>query len=266
MEDLDCLATFQLLNEKNNELLQLNGNILNNLLASKKVEEDDIEKDTISADEYAYKLKKISLLIDRKADSDVDFDSRSSTGATIRKFKLPPLELKKFGGEIKDWLQFWGQFRKIDKDPDVDEVDKFQYLVQATIPNSTARELVDSFPPSPGNYAKAIDCLKSRFGKDDILVEFFDRELLKLILAFNAKDKRMNLPIIYDSIETRLRLLEILGVTTAKYAAMLFPLVESCLSEEILKAWQRNGNGRMNDKKDADEEYRLDSFFRNFID
>ena len=48
--DLDCLATFQLLNEKNNELLQLYEDILNNLLTSEKVEEDDIEKETISAD------------------------------------------------------------------------------------------------------------------------------------------------------------------------------------------------------------------------
>ena len=74
-EDLDCLATFQLLIEKNFELLQLNEDILNNVLTCEKVEDDDIEKETISADEYAYKLKKISLLIDQKADSDVDITS-----------------------------------------------------------------------------------------------------------------------------------------------------------------------------------------------
>ena len=107
-EDLDCLATFQLLNEKNNELLQVNEDILNNLLTSEKVEEDDNEKETISADEYAYKFKKINLLINRKADSDVDIYSRSSIRVTKRKFKLPPLELIKFEGDIKDWLQFWG--------------------------------------------------------------------------------------------------------------------------------------------------------------
>ena len=68
----------------------------------------------------------------------------SSISATKRKFKLPPLELKKLGGEIKDWRKFWGQFRKIDKDTDIDEVDKLQYLVQTTIPNSRTRELINS--------------------------------------------------------------------------------------------------------------------------
>lgn len=51
---------------------------------------------------------------------------------TKRKFKLPTIELKKFGGKVKDWLTFWGQFKKIDGDPDIDETDKFQYLLQAT--------------------------------------------------------------------------------------------------------------------------------------
>ncbi|KAF8763403.1 hypothetical protein HNY73_021591 [Argiope bruennichi] len=50
-EDLDCLATFQLLGEKNNELLQLNEDILNLLLMSEDINEDDIEKESRSADE-----------------------------------------------------------------------------------------------------------------------------------------------------------------------------------------------------------------------
>ncbi|GFT17229.1 integrase catalytic domain-containing protein [Trichonephila clavipes] len=40
-------------------------------------------------------------------------------------------------------------------------------------------------------------------------------------------------------IEAQLRALESLGVTKEKYAAMLFPLVESRLSAEILCAWER---------------------------
>jgi hypothetical protein len=36
---------------------------------------------------------------------------------------LPTVELKKFGGDVKDWL-FWGQFKKIDKDAETDDADK----------------------------------------------------------------------------------------------------------------------------------------------
>ena len=104
------------------------------------------------------------MLTDRKADSKNDIDSWSSINVTKRKFKLPPLELKKLGVVIKVQLQFWGQFRKVDEDSDIDEDNKFQYLVQVTIRNSRDRELVDSVPQSPGNYAKAIDCLNAILG------------------------------------------------------------------------------------------------------
>jgi hypothetical protein len=49
-------------------------------------------------------------------------DGNSVLNASKRKFKLPTVELKKFGGDVKDWL-FWGQF-KIDKDPEIDDADK----------------------------------------------------------------------------------------------------------------------------------------------
>ena len=45
---------------------------------------------------------------------------------------------------------------------------------------------------------------------------------------------------LYDKIESHLRALESLGVTTDKCAAMLFPLVESSLPKELLRVWQRS--------------------------
>ena len=59
---MDCSATFQLFNEKNNEHFQQNDDILNDLLTSEKVEDDDVEKETVSADEYAFKFKKTICL------------------------------------------------------------------------------------------------------------------------------------------------------------------------------------------------------------
>jgi hypothetical protein len=66
---------------------------------------------------------------------------------TKRKFKLHTIQLKEFWCDVKDWLTFWGQFKKTDGVPDIDEADKFQYLLQATAPNTRAREAVESFPP-----------------------------------------------------------------------------------------------------------------------
>jgi len=100
-----------------------------------------------------------------------------------RLYKLPKLEVEKFDGNIKNWIKFWAQFRKIHEDERLDEEDKFQYLIQSTLKGSPARELLESFPPSSSNYLKAVDQLKSRFGRDELLIELYVRELLNLVLT-----------------------------------------------------------------------------------
>lgn len=48
---------------------------------------------------------------------------------------------------------------------------------------------------------------------------------LKLVLTNADGDQIIPLSTLYDQLETQLRALESLGVTTDKYAAMLYPLV-----------------------------------------
>lgn len=43
----------------------------------------------------------------------------------------------------------------------------------------------------------------------------------------------------YDKLESYLRAAGSIGITTHKYAAMLFPMVESCIPQEILRVWLR---------------------------
>ncbi|GFU13962.1 DUF1758 domain-containing protein [Trichonephila clavipes] len=75
-----------------------------------------------------------------------------------------------------------------------------------------ARDIVESFPATPENYRKAF-------------------EYLRMVRTRGCLDSSLYL--------AQLRALESLGVTKEKYAAMLFPLVESCLPAEILRAWER---------------------------
>ena len=76
--------------------------------------------------------------------------------------KLPRLERIKFDGEVKNWVHFLGQFGKINADKRMSEEIKFLYLLQAT--TGKARKLIENYPPASGNYTKAIDALKRRFG------------------------------------------------------------------------------------------------------
>jgi len=73
--------------------------------------------------------------------------------------------------------------------------------------------------------------LKNRFGREDLLVEIYVREMLKLILNRTKISSLTSLAKIYDKLESQLRFLESLGVTTDMCAAILYSLVESSLPE-----------------------------------
>ncbi|GFT93999.1 uncharacterized protein TNCV_5000291 [Trichonephila clavipes] len=53
---------------------------------------------------------------------------------------------------------------------------------------------------------------------------------------------KTDLPALYDELEGKLRSLESLGRTQEKYGDFLTPLIESCLPEEILVAWEIKWN------------------------
>lgn len=127
----------------------------------------------------------------RNNDDNESIESSYDTSRNIisSKHKLPKLELRKFNGDPKEWLGWWSQFQEIHDDVTLSMEHKFQYLIQATVKDSSASELVTSFPPTALNYLKAITYLQSRFGNDKILVEGYVRELLILILN-NSIDKQ----------------------------------------------------------------------------
>lgn len=242
--DLTSLQTyFALVREKASELADLSRKIQDAMIEA-GVEEEALTKEMESADEYTAKYHQAKFELTGLTEKGNELPpamplqtTAVSTQESIRTMKLPKIELRKFGGEIKDWLSFWSTFKKIHNDARLTREDKFHYLLQSTIEGSRAFEVVNSFPPVAENYEKAIQSLKTRFGKKDLLVEFYVRELLKLVLSRN---KNSSLVSTYDKLETHLRALESLDVTTDMCAAMLFPLVESSLPEEILRTWQRS--------------------------
>ncbi|GFW16893.1 uncharacterized protein TNCV_2760211 [Trichonephila clavipes] len=88
------------------------------------------------------------------------------------------------------------------------------------------------------NYAKAVEGWKAHFGRKDLLVEVYVRGLLKLVISVH-KNAKFSMTSLYDKMELHMRILETLGVTTDKCASILYPVVESCFSEDFLKAWKR---------------------------
>ncbi|GFT10295.1 pro-Pol polyprotein [Nephila pilipes] len=104
---------------------------------------------------------------------------------------------------------------------------------------SEARELVESFPITNENYPLAIESLTERYGRKELLIDFYVRELLKLVLSNATKKKQDSLSSLYNKLSTQLRALSSLGVTTDQCGVILYPLVESSLPTHILRSFER---------------------------
>ncbi|GFT43854.1 uncharacterized protein TNCV_4245121 [Trichonephila clavipes] len=128
---------------------------------------EEFETDFTDAESYREKYLEYYTRIDKRLGETVI----SEVPITPRKFKLPELELRKFGGDPKEFLSFWSQFQKIHDDGSIPDEDKMQYLVASVEPKSKAERLILSFPATAANYPKAVDQLKERFGREDVLVQ-----------------------------------------------------------------------------------------------
>ncbi|GFT31560.1 uncharacterized protein TNCV_609451 [Trichonephila clavipes] len=144
-------------------------------------------------------------LEDNGEEFETDFTDAESYN-TPRKFKLPKLELRKFGGDPKEFLSFWSQFQKIHDDWSIPDEDKMQYLVASVEPKSKAERPILSFPATAANYPKAVDQLKERFGREDLLVQIYVRDLLTMVMKNVVSGRaETDLSRLYDELEGKLR-------------------------------------------------------------
>ncbi|UYV69800.1 hypothetical protein LAZ67_7000766 [Cordylochernes scorpioides] len=154
-------------------------------------------------------------------------------------FCFPREKLPEFGGDVREWITFWSRFEDIHNDEDLSDSDKYQYLVDCMLENSEAQQLVLSYPVSGKNYASVIKDLKERFGRDNMLIKVYVRDLLWLVIR-SAQERKVNFKDLVTKLNSQIRHLSMLGVTTDKCADILYPVVESCLPEDVLISWQRS--------------------------
>ncbi|GBN33089.1 hypothetical protein AVEN_7627-1 [Araneus ventricosus] len=105
-------------------------------------------------------------------------------------------------------------------------------------PGSQAKKFFESYPVTSKNYDAAVMALKEQFGKPDLLIEVHVRELIKLITSYVKADNKLPLNKLCDKIEVQLSSLESLGLKPKENTSLLYPMVESSLTEDVLRAWQ----------------------------
>ncbi|GFS47489.1 uncharacterized protein TNCV_1612271 [Trichonephila clavipes] len=153
-------------------------------------------------------------------------------------------------------------FKKNHEDGSLSNEDKFQYLSHAVVSSSKAVRVVESFPGTADNCPKAVAQLQERFGRENLLVQIYVRDLLSMVMKNAATGRsKTDLPTLYDKLEAKIQALESLGRTQDKYGEFLSPLVETCLPEDILLAFERSKNF----KEDTPGEGRTSKLIMNFL-
>ena len=145
--------------------------------------------------------------------------------------KLRKLSLKRFGGDPKDWMEFWDSFEgTIDKNDTLSQRDKFEYLKDCL--EGKAKQVVAGFRLTEANYAVAVQMLKDRFGREEEIGRAHYEGMIKLQPVFSDRDI-VRIRKLYDEVEFHHRSLQALEKSQDKYSDVFVPIVESKLPEGL---------------------------------
>ncbi|RWS05185.1 hypothetical protein B4U79_08647, partial [Dinothrombium tinctorium] len=158
--------------------------------------------------------------------------------------KLPCLEIDKFYGEISHWQQFWSQFESaVHLNDQLKKSDNLVYL-KSFLGGNAARALF-GLEICDENYESAVELLKNRFGREDVVINAHMNKLLAIDPVKRSSEVKL-LRRLYDECEVQIRSLETLGVTADTYGNLLCPILLKLIPDDIALEYSRQ-----QDKDDA---------------
>ena len=138
--------------------------------------------------------------------------------------------LPKFKGDVTKWTTFWDSFNSaIHSNENIASIDKFNYL-NAHLEGTAARA-IQGLTLTSGNYASAVELLKERFGKPQLIISAHIDEILKIQVSTDGR--LSSLRYLYDKISVNVRGLASLGISSDQYGSILIPIVMSKLSGDV---------------------------------
>lgn len=151
----------------------------------------------------------------------------SRDGAIPVSGKLPKLSLPEFHGDILQWNQFWDQYQSLVDCRKLSDVDKFLYLNSAL--KGEAQKLVEGLGITNKNYGIAVNTLKARYGRVELVKDAHYSALSKITPAEDSTSSCRN---VLNEIEKHLRVLSSLGEDTT-HSYLRFLILER-FPEEIV--------------------------------
>ena len=167
--------------------------------------------------------------------------------------KLPKLELKKFHGNPIEWYPFWESFESaVHKNSNLSGVDKFNFL--KSLLTGIAQSVVTGLALTSANYEKAVELLKRRFGNRQVVISSHMEALTKIPkVASTSEVKRLRS--LYDTVESHVRGLESMEISSEMYGCFLTPIMMQKLPEEFRIAISRNLESETWDLKEILSEF-----------
>ena len=167
--------------------------------------------------------------------------------------KLPKLELKKFHGNPIEWYPFWESFESaVHKNSNLSGVDKFNYL--KSLLTGIAQSVVTGLALTSANYEKAVELLKRRFGNRQVVISSHMEALTKIPkVASTSEVKRLRS--LYDTVESHVRGLESMEISSEMYGCFLTPIIMQKVPEEFRIAISRNLESETWDLKEILSEF-----------
>ncbi|XP_068692506.1 uncharacterized protein [Montipora foliosa] len=167
--------------------------------------------------------------------------------------KLPKLELKKFHGNPIEWYPFWESFESaVHKNSNLSGVDKFNYL--KSLLTGIAQSVVTGLALTSSNYEKAVELLKRRFGNRQVVISTHMEALTKIPKVASASEVK-RLRSLYDTVESHVRGLESMEISSEMYGCFLTPIIMQKLPEEFRIAISRNLESETWDLKEILSEF-----------
>jgi len=176
------------------------------------------QRDTLILKAKADWERKACLFLEKISPKDTSFQDAAVNPSG---FLHNRRDLPKLSGNVKDWLPFWAIFKEVDEDRVLTEVQKMQLLIQSTCPNTEPRDVVACYTVT-NNYAEALAHLKDLYGRENVLIKVYVRELLQLALD-TSLGKTMEFRKLVTSITAQVKNVEMLGVAADKFAKFSTP-------------------------------------------
>ncbi|UYV61138.1 hypothetical protein LAZ67_1003547 [Cordylochernes scorpioides] len=160
------LVVFKLLEINVGRLRSTNSQIGELMLDDENTTVQELEKEQDMVEQYERNFllieKRVAEYLDPKGNDQQGQGDVASIGSSPERSascRLPKIALKVYDGTSLEWLGWWSQFEAIHENPNLSEVDKFQYLIQSM---------------------KVIEALRDRFGDKVILTEVLPEELIRI--------------------------------------------------------------------------------------